>query len=736
MFGNARLHLLKKYIVSAVLLNICAMVCVDVQAGVNNDKWSNDIRRGAKFWIGETGPTGPVFTGPHQYPFICTTNENGLGQPLIDNQLGIGNAVFPEVNGVPDFTADPVGYSRLCNLPTRVDYFYFSTTYNNFLPLADPGNIPTDVEQIIIDDETVNFVVRLERGTINRFIYGIAMLAPYAESLHNPKTLNNDAWNGKLVYKFQGGVGIGHQQGSFSLSSSQALHYASLKRGYAVAYSTGTKTSTHYNLNLVEETALMVKAHFRATYGKPKYTVGIGGSGGGIAQYVVGQNNPHVIDAAIAQLAYSDMITQTIHIADCELLERYFDFEYLLDDTSRWANWLERGLIEGLSTSTIAFVDPWSLSPYAPAPGSSTCINGWRGLVQKVANPAWADQDYFQALALYRYPPEVIAGIKWTHWNDLGNIYPQDENGLAPNTIDNVGVQYGLHALRTGAITPQEFLDLNACVGGWKSPQDMVLGYYPWDPNADPATFDPWDQRNMNLSPLCKFGLPAPRTEGSVAAMNTAYNSGHVFQGELDIPVFDIRFYLEPILDMHHSHESFAARARMIEAKGHADNQVIWFLACDLDPIYLNEQCSYDPTGDVLEILDDWLAKSNGKSSQQVIKRKPAAAMDACFSEDGTLLYSGPDAWDGIINDKPKGPCAMAFPIYTTSRIQAGGDIKGDIFKCALKPVAEALADGTYSNVEFTDEQKLLLNSIFPTGVCDYSKGDAGKPVRPPGKYK
>ena len=28
-----------------------------------------------QFWLGESGPTGPVFTGPHQYPFICSTFE-------------------------------------------------------------------------------------------------------------------------------------------------------------------------------------------------------------------------------------------------------------------------------------------------------------------------------------------------------------------------------------------------------------------------------------------------------------------------------------------------------------------------------------------------------------------------------------------------------------------------------------------------------------------------------------
>jgi hypothetical protein len=473
----------------------------------------------------------------------------------------------------------------------------------------------------------------------------------------------------------------------------------------------------------------MVKAHFKAVYGIPKYTVGIGGSGGAVAQYVIGQNNRQVIDAAIPQLSYPDMITQTIYVADCELLERYFDSEYTLDHGSFWGDWLKRGLIEGLATNPYAFVNPWSLSPYAPMPGSSGCIKGWRGTVPSVMNPAWTDPRYFQALALYRYPPEVIASIKWTHWNDLGNIYPQDENGFAPNTWDNVGVQYGLRALLAGAITPQEFLDINACVGGWKSPQEMVLGYYPWDPNADPATFDPWDQRNMNLSPQCKLGdPPAPRTTGSVEAMHAAYNSGHVFEGHLDIPILDLRYYLDPVLDMHHSQASFASRARMLAAKGNADNQIIWFVACELDPVTLHKTCDFDPTGDALDIIDDWLARTKGKSAKQVIKFKPAAAVDACFNNDGGLLYAGNDAWDGILNHKPKGPCASAFPIFSTSRIQAGDSQKDNIFKCALKPVVTALSDGTYGAAIFSEEQKQRLQTIFANGVCDYSRGDVGKP--------
>src|SRR3990170_6609953 len=34
--------------------------------------------------------TGPIFSGPQQLHFVCTTARSGLGQPLIDNQDQIG----------------------------------------------------------------------------------------------------------------------------------------------------------------------------------------------------------------------------------------------------------------------------------------------------------------------------------------------------------------------------------------------------------------------------------------------------------------------------------------------------------------------------------------------------------------------------------------------------------------------------------------------------------------------
>lgn len=383
------------------------------------------------------------------------------------------------------------------------------------------------------------------------------MLAPYPESLSSPQTLNNSAWNKKLAYKFRGGVGIGHWQGRARMTKKHALHYASLKRGYAVAFSSGTTSATHYNLILTEETAVMLKQHFVATYGKPEYTVGIGGSGGAIQQYIIAQNNPDFLDGAIPQLSYPDMVTQIGYVADCDLLERYFDQKHQEAPESKWGDWLFRAKILGLNANRTALTSSKFDNPFAPTPGASTCSRSWRGHVQTVMNPHLSHPAYQKALEGFRYPDEVKQNIKWTYWNDLANIYPQDENGVAKSTWDNVGIQYGLETLRNGDLGVDEFLELNACVGSWKPPQQMQAGDYPWNPMADPNSIDPWGQTNMQLNPDCKSGSPAPRSSASVDAIKAAHESGHVFHGKVDIPVIDVRWYLDPALDIHHSLGSF-----------------------------------------------------------------------------------------------------------------------------------------------------------------------------------
>ncbi|KKK90527.1 hypothetical protein LCGC14_2722100, partial [marine sediment metagenome] len=236
--------------------------------------------------------TGPIFSGPQQQPFVCTTARAGLGQPLVDNQDAIGIPVAEEDaggnypqggHGYPTEDAVIVGWSKDCSAETLIEYVY-RTTAGAWMPLADPSaSLPADIATTeTMDGDTVPYIVRWERGTINRFIYSLAMLAPTTET--DPWDPDQSLWNGKLIYHFQGGVAIGHTQGT--TSGSRMLYDNGLSLGYAIVYSTGTKAGTHYNLQVGGETALMVKEHFIETHGVPEYTVGVGGSGGAIQQAV------------------------------------------------------------------------------------------------------------------------------------------------------------------------------------------------------------------------------------------------------------------------------------------------------------------------------------------------------------------------------------------------------------------------------------------------------------------
>jgi hypothetical protein len=647
--------------------------------------------------------TGPIFSGPQQQPFACKTQTQGLGFPQVDNQLGIGMRLF-QTPGNP--TTPLIGWSKDCTVDTVVDYQYRNTA-GQFRPLPS-GPLPADVATTTtLDGRTVPYVVRRERGTINRFIYSIAVLAPPGDPAAAP---DMSLWNDRLIYTFDGGVAIGHNQGTLGGSH---LYDIGLSKGYAIVHSSGTRTSTHYNLVLGAETAIMTKERFIEGYGVPTYTAGVGGSGGAIQQYVYAQRHPRVIiDAAIPQYSYPDMVTQTIHVGDCELLEHYMD---VTDGTNpKWAVWPNRTWIEGMNASATR------PNPYRGGlPGSSECVNGWRGLTPLALNPLYGSAGAGSEF----YDPAVLAAVKWTHWDDLRNIYGVDADGYAKSPWDNVGVQYGLKALNDGKIAPDEFLKLNATVGAWKEGKDMVQEGCPFFPPgcSNPANWDPWSRRNMRLS--SDGGVtPAPRREGNMDAANAAYRSGIVFRGAInDIPIIDWRHYLEAELDMHNAHQSFASRQRLLNYDGRAGNQVIWFT--DARPARASDQ-----TPLAFQVIDEWMANIRAKPWRGVTRNKPDRAVDSCFATNGSLLYSGRDAWAGILDDRPAGPCTQAFPLFSTSRIVAGGPIEGGVFKCALQPVDRAIRRGLYGSWTPGAADVARLEQIFPSGVCDYSKRDLGRP--------
>ena len=451
--------------------------------------------------------TGPMFSGPQQDPFWCATdghrNNAALG-PIVD---------------------------RDSCATDRVVSFRYRNTAGAMVPYTPGGERPADMgTTTTTDGKTVDFIIRWERGTINRFIYSVAMLSPDAQ---DPAAPDLSAWNKRLVYSFQGGVGIGHYQGNPS-SGSMFYDYG-LSSGYAVIYSPGNRPDTHYNLELGGETAIMVKARFVTAYGVPDYTVGVGGSGGAIQQYVYAQNHPGLIDAAIPQYSYPDMVTQTIHIGDCELLGRWMDLQVLAGDT-RWTDWSNRSKLIGLNATAVVTNPTELVQPYLPE-GADECQAAWRGLGPLVLNPHFGDAPGIT--------PAEQASVHWTHWEDLVNIYGRAADGYAASAWDNVGVQYGLQALTDGFLSVDDFLNLNAMAGGWKNEPDMVQEGCPFFIALCASELpDVWSMRNQPFDLANPLAI-APRTEADPGAIEAAYTSGSVNHGDIEIPVIDWRNYLE-----------------------------------------------------------------------------------------------------------------------------------------------------------------------------------------------
>ena len=134
-------------------------------------------------------------------------------------------------------------------------------------------------------------------------------------------------------------------------------------------------------------------------------------------------------------------------------------------------------------------------------------------------------------------------------WGTTAGVVPGTVR--ARQTYDNVGIEYGLNALRSGAITPEEFVTLNEKAGG----------------------FDPDSNR-----------IPT-RTTADLPALDIAYRAGIVSSGTNlgKVPIIDSRGYDEQ--GIHYIWRTFSERARIEAANdGNHGNQVIWRYGTGLVP--------------------------------------------------------------------------------------------------------------------------------------------------------
>ena len=254
------------------------------------------------------GITGPVFSGPHQTPFICQTEEAGLGPALDEDCSARTEVTYVYKSTQPVTPAERTAERKPADPPAGFKGY-------------DPnGPHPADLAEVTTTKgEKVPYIVRWERGTINRAIYEIAFLHEPGTPLPDPWTAS-PGWNGRLVYSFGGNCIAGYRQGR----PPNAINGRFLSMGYAHVTSSLNVFGNNCDDVISAETTAMVKEYFIKHFGMPVHTIGTGGSGGSMQQHLIGQNYPGLLDGIIPSASYPDIISIVPGALDCTLLAHAF----------------------------------------------------------------------------------------------------------------------------------------------------------------------------------------------------------------------------------------------------------------------------------------------------------------------------------------------------------------------------------------------------------------------------
>jgi hypothetical protein len=596
--------------------------------------------RGAAITITNHPNGGPVFSGPQVQPWKCQATA-------ADAQ---------------------------CNEPVNYEFQYMSTAGG--LQPYDPAQPPSDVATTTTDQgKTVPFIIRTETGYQARDQYKITVL--YDPSKPWTAWAPQPQWNHKLLITHGVSCGIEHQAGTAPSTTTDAVGVdgvpaasssptTALGRGFAVM-STALDNSGH-NCNLVTqaESLVMAKERLVEQYGQIRYTIGTGCSGGSLAQQQIANAYPGIYQGILPQCSFPDAWSTGQQLASYNLLRRY------LENPGAWAPgvaWdpLSIGAVEGHPNhvNSIVFDSVYWTDLGVPDDGCAGVPT---------------DQDYNAQTdpggvrcTLADYMINVFGPRPQPLW---GPVEKKLGHGFAGLPLGDEGVQFGLAPLKKGQITPAQFVDLNAKVGG----VDIDINHTPERLAAN---------------------QPALRR----AYLSGAINSTNNMKG---LAIIDLRGP-DPGA-FHDAYRSWAIRARLEREEGHFPrNDVIWFGQAPLigDPRW---------TTDGLLAMDRWLSKVEADKRKVSLERKvaddkPADITDRCSQIDGVEQVNVP----GV------GPVCQLDAVqtkYGTPATVAGESVATDTNACQLKP----LRASDYYPITFTDDQWKQLQEAFPTGVCDWSK--------------
>jgi hypothetical protein len=278
---------------------------------------------------------GPVLLGSQTTPWICAT-------PAAVAESG--NTPASNASGLTTFALD-----AQCNIATEFHLFYRTKTAACAFVLPDPsptttaptpanscfqpyvpGTTPADLVASTTTSTgvTLPYIVRVERGTLNRGIYDIAVLFDPTKPAWTP-TAPQPQWNGKLLYTFGASTGQPRQQ--FRSQQNWVIagitgtnDDSALRLGFMVADNSLTDSLFNSNRVLNAETLMMMKEHIVDTYGEIKYTMGNGCSGGSIQQNTAASIFPGLLDGIQPSCDFPDSITTGLEVTDCVLLVNFY----------------------------------------------------------------------------------------------------------------------------------------------------------------------------------------------------------------------------------------------------------------------------------------------------------------------------------------------------------------------------------------------------------------------------
>jgi len=671
--------------------------------GRKDDDGENGGRPRATLTITNHARGGPVLLGSQTMPWICATPT-----PVAES----GNTPASNASGLSTFAVD-----AQCNIATELKFFYRTTTPGCSTALPDPsppappptnncfkpytvGTTPADLATTTTTAGlTVPYIVRVERGTMNRGIYDIVVLFDPTRSW--TALSPQPQWNGKVVYSFGASTGQPRQQFRSEQNWADAGFLANepaLSRGFMVVDNSVTDSLYNSNRALVAETVMMMKEHIVDTYGEIQYTMGNGCSGGSIQQNTVASIFPGLLDGIQPSCDYPDSITTGLEVIDCVLLVNF----YVSPEWTALQTGLTQAQINAKKTAINGHLDhigcqSWNNSfGFNNKPGNyvpTLVINQTTGAIA----PVGARRNNCRLPAALVYDP--VSNPNGTRcgdpdlatavWGTTAGIPAGSTRAL--QTGDNAGIQYGLKALLSGAISAEEFVTLNENIGGT---------------DAD-------------------SNLTAARSHADLAALGIAYRAGIVSSGKNlgKLPIIDSRGYDEQ--GIHYIWRSFSERARIEAANGgnHA-NQVMWRYGTGLLPGTPAQFAAV--TLQSLLTMDTWLSNllisapkatlNDVRTQAQVIAAKPATAFDLCYLT-GDTTFSTPFTDFAVCDADAR------LPKHSSPRQAAGGPLAENILKCQTKPLDPA----DYPAGTFTAAQLDRLRAAFPEGVCDWTKPGVGQ---------